>query len=119
MFSLISRLTAFVLCALLAMPVLAAGGGGGGGDGPGGQDPAKQTGAYKQAMDAIQAERYAQAIPILENWVAGHSNDADAFNWLGFGYRKTGKLDPPRPTSARLASTHSTGAPTGTSARPT
>jgi tetratricopeptide (TPR) repeat protein len=91
---LVSRLTAFVLCALLAMPVLAAGGGGGGGDGPGGQDPAKQTGAYKQAMDAIQAERYAQAIPILENWVAGHSNDADGFNWLGYAYRKTGKLDP-------------------------
>ena len=45
-------------------------------------------------MDAIQAGRYAQAVPILENWVAGHSHDADGYNWLGYVYRKTGKLDP-------------------------
>jgi len=93
--SIISRAVAFVLCALLAVPVFAAGGGGGGGGGA--DDPtnvAKQTGPYKDAMDAIQAQRYAQAIPILESWVAGHSNDADAFNWLGYAYRKTGKLDP-------------------------
>jgi tetratricopeptide (TPR) repeat protein len=88
-----SRLIAAVLCTLLATPLFAAGGGGGGGGG-GADDPVKQTGPYKDAMDAIQAERYAQAIPILEKWVAGHSSDSDAFNWLGYAYRKTGKLDP-------------------------
>ena len=68
---LVSRLTAFVLCALLAMPVLAAGGGGGGGDGPGGQDPAKQTGAYKQAMDAgLWSNTYA-ATNQQEYWAEG------------------------------------------------
>ena len=88
----ISRAIALLLCALLAAPSLfAAGGGGGGGDA---DDPNKKTGPYKDAMDAIQAQRYAQAIPILEKWVAGHSNDADGFNWLGFAYRKTGQLDP-------------------------
>ena len=86
------RTIAFVVCAVLATPLWAAGGGGGGGSEA--DAPAKQTGPYKDAMDAIQATRYAQAIPILEKWVAGHSNDADGFNWLGFAYRKTGKLDP-------------------------
>ncbi|HTP75049.1 MAG TPA: tetratricopeptide repeat protein [Burkholderiaceae bacterium] len=88
------RLTAAVVfCGLLALapPLIAAGGGGGGGDA---DDPNKKTGPYKDAMDAIAAQRYAQAIPILEKWVAGHSNDADGFNWLGFAYRKTGQLDP-------------------------
>ncbi|HSB24137.1 MAG TPA: tetratricopeptide repeat protein [Burkholderiaceae bacterium] len=81
-----------VLSCLLGAPLaFAAGGGGGGGDA---DDPNKKTGPYKDAMDAIAAQHYAQAIPILENWVAGHSNDADGFNWLGFAYRKTGKLDP-------------------------
>jgi len=88
----IPRVIAIVLCALLAAPSLfAAGGGGGGGDA---DDPVKKSGPYKDAMDAIQAQRYAQAIPILESWVAGHSNDADGYNWLGYAYRKTGKLDP-------------------------
>ena len=91
MSSLASRLMTFLLCVLLAARVFAAGGGGGGAEF---DDPAKKTGPYKEAMDAIQAQKYAQAIPILENWVAGHSNDADGFNWLGFAYRKTGKLDP-------------------------
>jgi tetratricopeptide (TPR) repeat protein len=89
---IISRALALLLCALLAVPVFAAGGGGGGGGGA--DDPVKQTGVYKDAMVAIEAGRYAQAIPMLESWVAGHSNDADAYNWLGFAYRKTGKLDP-------------------------
>lgn len=93
MSSLASRLITFLLCALLATRLFAAGGGGGGG-GNEFDDPNKKSGPYKEAMDAIQAQRYAQAIPILENWVAGHSSDADGFNWLGFAYRKTGKLDP-------------------------
>jgi tetratricopeptide (TPR) repeat protein len=86
-----SRLVTLLSCALFATPLFAAGGGGGGGDA---DDPVKKSGPYKEAMDAIQAQRYAQAIPLLENWVAGHSNDADGYNWLGYAYRKTGRLDP-------------------------
>jgi tetratricopeptide (TPR) repeat protein len=86
------RTLAFVVSAALAPPLWAAGGGGSGGSEA--DSPAKQTGPYKDAMDAIKAERYAQAIPILEKWVAQNNNDADAFNWLGFAYRKSGKLDP-------------------------
>ena len=88
-----ARLVAVALCCLLAAPPLLAAGGGGGG-GAEADDPAKQTGPYKDAMDAIQAGRYAQAIPVLEKWVAGHSKDADGFNWLGYAYRKTGQLEP-------------------------
>jgi tetratricopeptide (TPR) repeat protein len=92
---LTSRAATFVLAALLATSSWAAGGGGGGGGGGGDtDDPFKQSGDYKEAMNAIQAGRYAQAIPMLEKWVAGHSRDADGFNWLGYAYRKTGKLDP-------------------------
>jgi tetratricopeptide (TPR) repeat protein len=85
-----------VWCSLFASALFAAGGGGGGGGSGGGEfdDPAKKSGPYKEAIDAIQAERYAQAIPILEKWVAGRNNDADAFNWLGYSYRKTGQLEP-------------------------
>ena len=86
-----SRAAACVLAALLAASSWAAGGGGGSSDA---DDPFKQSGPYKDAMDAIQAGRYAQAIPMLEKWVAGHSHDADGYNWLGYAYRKTGKLDP-------------------------
>ena len=90
--TLSARVLAIVLCCLLAAPpLLAAGGGGGSAEA---DDPVKKTGPYKDAMDAIQAERYAQAIPILEKWVAGHDKDADGFNWLGYSYRKTGQLDP-------------------------
>lgn len=91
MSSFFSRLVCLLLCALLASPLWAAGGGGGGGGSA--DDPAKQSGPYKDAMAAIQAERFAQAIALLEPWVAGNSNDADGHNWLAYSYRKTGKLD--------------------------
>jgi tetratricopeptide (TPR) repeat protein len=90
--AVMSRVVTLLLCALLAPPLFAAGGGGGGGGGE--DDPGKQFGPYKDAMDAIQAERYAQAIPLLETWVARNHTDADGFNWLGYAYRKTGKLEP-------------------------
>jgi tetratricopeptide (TPR) repeat protein len=84
-----ARTTAFVLCATMTASPWAAGGGGAEAD-----SPAKQSGPYKDAMDAIKAERYAQAVPLLEKWVAQNSSDADGFNWLGFAYRKSGKLVP-------------------------
>jgi len=90
---LTSRTATCVLAALLDTSSWAAGGGGGGG-GSDGDNPFRQSGEYKQALDAIQAGRYAQAIPLLERWVAANSRDADGFNWLGYAYRKTGKLDP-------------------------
>jgi tetratricopeptide (TPR) repeat protein len=92
MSSFFSRLVCFLLFALLAPPLWADGGGGGAG-GPSAQDPQKQSGPYKDAMTAIQAERFAEAAALLEPWVAQYRDDADGHNWLAYSYRKTGKLD--------------------------
>jgi tetratricopeptide (TPR) repeat protein len=89
---LLSHLIAIALSACLTTPLFAAGGGGGGAGG--GDDDSSSQAAYKEAVDAIKAERYAQAIKLLEPWVARNSNDADGHNWLAYAYRKTGKLDP-------------------------
>ena len=45
------------------------------------------------ARDAIEAERYADAIPILEAMIADDAGDADAHNLLGFALRKSGDVD--------------------------
>lgn len=90
---LTSHAIAFALSACLATPLFAAGGGGSGGGGDAGP-ASQQAGPYKDAVDAIKAERYAQAIQLLEPWVAANASDADGHNWLAYAYRKTGKLDP-------------------------
>jgi len=74
-----------IVCGLAA----AAGAAGGGGD-----DPVPSTAEVQKAVTAIEAGRYAAAITTLRAHVARSPNDADAFNWLGFAYRKSGQLDP-------------------------
>lgn len=83
------RWVCLLLFALSASALWADGGGGG----ASADDPAKQSGPYKDAMTAIQAGRYGQAAVLLESWVAQYSNDADGHNWLAYTYRKTGRLD--------------------------
>ena len=56
-------------------------------------DPAQDT-AYTTAVQAIEAGRFAEAIPLLEGVVARDARNADAYNWLGYAVRRTG--DPPR-----------------------
>jgi tetratricopeptide (TPR) repeat protein len=67
------------------------GGGGGGADGPGAkaEDP-----NYTAAVKAIQAGRYADAIPLLEGVVQRDGRSANAHNWLAYAIRKNG--DPAR-----------------------
>jgi tetratricopeptide (TPR) repeat protein len=51
---------------------------------------------YTQAVDEIQAEHFPQAITLLESYISRspeHDRDADAHNWLGYAYRKSGNLD--------------------------
>jgi len=67
----------------------AAGGGGGGGD----ADQTRSTPAdpdYTAAVRAIKAERFADAIPLLETVVAKEPRNADAYNWLGYATRRKG-----------------------------
>jgi Flp pilus assembly protein TadD len=42
---------------------------------------------------AIQAQQYAQAIPLLQSYLGRARDDAYAENWLAYSYRKTGQLD--------------------------
>ncbi|MGD9743121.1 MAG: tetratricopeptide repeat protein [Dongiaceae bacterium] len=46
---------------------------------------------YQKAVDLIDDEDYAEAIPLLEKVVAADSSNADAFNYLGYANRKLGK----------------------------
>lgn len=46
---------------------------------------------FSKAEYLIKAERYEEAIPLLQNVVAKNPQDADAWNYLGFSSRKLGK----------------------------
>ena len=46
------------------------------------------------AVQAIDAQQYARAIPMLEDVVARQPTNADAYNWLAYATRKNG--DPAR-----------------------
>jgi tetratricopeptide (TPR) repeat protein len=46
---------------------------------------------FSKAEYLIKAERYDEAIPLLQNVVAKNGRDADAWNYLGFASRKLGK----------------------------
>jgi tetratricopeptide (TPR) repeat protein len=45
---------------------------------------------YAPAVKAIKAEKFAQAIPLLQNVVAREAGNADAYNWLAYAIRKNG-----------------------------
>jgi tetratricopeptide (TPR) repeat protein len=85
--------TALVALAALmsTLPSNAAGGGGGGGGGGDGMGtPAPE---YLQAVVAIKAMNWSEAIALLEPYVRRTRNDADGHNWLAYAYRKSGQLD--------------------------
>lgn len=46
---------------------------------------------YSKAVDLIDDDDYAGAIPLLEKVVAMEPTNADAFNYLGYANRKLGK----------------------------
>ena len=72
-------------------------GGGGGGAGAGGAQemPAKPADPdYAAGVKAIDAGRYAAAIPLLEKAVARDGTNADAYNMLAYAVRRNG--DPTR-----------------------
>lgn len=78
---------------LLTGSALADGAGGGGGGVE--RAPARpQDAAMAAAVQAIDAQQYARAIPMLEDVVARQPTNADAYNWLAYATRKNG--DPAR-----------------------
>lgn len=48
--------------------------------------------AYTQAEKAVEAGKYADAIPLLQKVVERDPKNADAWNYLGFSNRKLGKF---------------------------
>lgn len=73
------------LCTLTAA-VRAAGGGG---------SETRNDGSpteLSQAVALIQAQKYGDAVQLLEPYVRKARNDADGHNWLAYAYRKSGRL---------------------------
>jgi tetratricopeptide (TPR) repeat protein len=84
------RAMAMVLVWAMAASAMAAGGAGGGmGLGSG-----VASAEYQQAVAAIKAEHWQEAIALLEPYVKQARNDADGHNWLAYAYRKSGQLEP-------------------------
>ncbi|MCC7046608.1 MAG: tetratricopeptide repeat protein [Alphaproteobacteria bacterium] len=56
-------------------------------------EPAKNEGDYEKAVKAVKAEKYKDAIELLQKVVQKEPAKADAWNYLGYSQRKTGKYD--------------------------
>ena len=75
----------------LSGAALAAGGGGGGGS----SEPAASSSkpadpSFAQAKALIEAKRYKEAMPLLQQAVAKDPKNADAYNLMGYATRKSG-----------------------------
>ena len=79
-----SWIFAVLMTVVAASPVWAAGGGS--------SNSAKDP-LVGQAKEFIKAEKYAAAIPILEQALAAKADNSDAHNLLGFSLRKLGQFD--------------------------
>jgi tetratricopeptide (TPR) repeat protein len=86
-------LIALVVAISMPAPARADGGGGGGGDpSPGTRAvaPKQADPQYTAAVRAIDASKFAEAIPLLEQVVARDQANADAYNWLAYATRRNG-----------------------------
>jgi Flp pilus assembly protein TadD len=72
---------------------------------------------FTKAEKKVKAEQYADAIPMLEKVIKQDPKNANALNYLGYSYRKTGHPDKALGfTSRRLPSIQTTAARTNISA---
>lgn len=79
----------------LSGAALAAGGGGGGGGDPlPSSGPAKPVDPnFAQGKALVEARRYQEAMPLLQQAVAKEPKNADAFNLMGYATRKSGSAN--------------------------
>jgi tetratricopeptide (TPR) repeat protein len=82
-------LAAAVFLGFVTGPALAAGDRD---DAPAARPNASAT-QYQAAKTAIEQERYAVAIPILEEFIEERPRHAGAHNYLAYAHRKLGRLD--------------------------
>jgi Flp pilus assembly protein TadD len=73
-------------CLLLPTSLLASGGGGGG------VSQADSAPSLKEIKKTIDKHNYSTAIPQLKKYLQKDPRSADAYNYLGFSYRKSGQL---------------------------
>jgi Flp pilus assembly protein TadD len=76
----------FVICLCVPAVVFAAGGGGGG------FSQRESAPSLQEIKSRIDDKKYPEAIKLLKKYIKEDSGNADAWNYLGFAYRKTGKL---------------------------
>ena len=88
-------LGAAIVLALLTMPAVSiwASGGGGGGGGGGSDAEEYKPLVYKNGVKAIKEHDYKAAIDLMTQAVAKTPKDPDAYNWLGYAYRKLKDYD--------------------------
>ena len=79
----------------LAGPALAAGGGGGGSSEPIPSRPAAKPvdPSFAQGKALVEAKRYQEAMPLLQQAVAKNPQNADAYNLMGYATRKSGNAN--------------------------
>ncbi|GFO70472.1 hypothetical protein GMLC_40510 [Geomonas limicola] len=77
----------FVL-AMLAVPAVAVASGGG----SEGFSQRESAPSLKEIKQSIDNSRYQEAITSLKKYLKSDPRSADAYNYLGFSYRKTGNL---------------------------
>jgi Tfp pilus assembly protein PilF len=82
------RLAAWLALGLLAAPASAFAMGGS--DSSDSESPSQKTDLYKQAVELIDDEKYAKAIPLLQKSIQEKGEYADALNLLGYSNRKLG-----------------------------
>ncbi len=84
-----SRWLAIGLVASAAAIAHAAGGSGGGG----GMDASpKRDAAFQAGVQAIERQDWKKAIALFQTSIMWDRFNADAHNWLGYAYRKTGDM---------------------------
>jgi tetratricopeptide (TPR) repeat protein len=48
---------------------------------------------YSAALKNVESNKFAEAVPLLQQYVAANPKNADAYNYLGYSHRKLGKYD--------------------------
>ena len=80
------RLITFAILATLAGTAGASGGGGG-------PPPGAKSSEVKKAEKLIHAEKWDEAVKVLQRAVERDDTNADAYNWLGYAERHRGNMD--------------------------
>jgi tetratricopeptide (TPR) repeat protein len=81
-------ITLIALVATAAMPAAARADGGG--TRPARVTPKQADPQYTAGVRAIEAKKYAEAIPLLQGVVTRDQANADAYNWLAYAIRQNG-----------------------------